>query len=211
MSRMVRELSDFIRTVGAGRAEFARQMDRYYEWGGPFDEDLFEEHLVGGVSGAAQKYAELYGTGRARDSFKDEDLLATAALLRDEAKARYSMSDVARNLFLTLQTDGQVYQKSVSPLIDQCRARALVASHPALLQQNEQHAVRAFHDIVTACVPAFERQQARAEEPCKVTPADIEQVTRELKDYYFDHAGIYRIRPAVVPQADSAEGGTPSP
>lgn len=208
MRRMVKELSDYIRTVGGGRAAFARQMDRYYEWGGPFDEDLFEEHLMGGVSGAAQKYAEMYGTGRARDSFTNEDMEETAALLRDEVKARYSLSDVARNLFLTLQTDGQVYQKSVSPFIDQCRARALAAWPLALL---EQDADRAFEDIVTAHVPAFERQQALGEEPCKVTAADIGQVTRELKDYYFDEAGLYRIRPAVVPQADAPEGGMSSP
>lgn len=211
MTTNARELSVFIRSTAEGQAALAKSMERYHEWGGPFEPELFLDRLERGVTGAAIVYVKAYGDGHVGNTFGPADTEAAVHMLYDEVKDRYSMSDVARKLFLTLQTDGQVYQKSFTPLIKECRERAQTAPDEACRQLDEQLANRGFKAIVTAYVPSFERQQARAEDPCTVTPADIEQVTREIKDYYFDEAGISRLlREAARPAAPEARGVQPA-
>lgn len=210
MTTNARELSEFIRNTGDGQTALAASMEGYYEWGGPFEPEQFLERLEWGVVGAAKVYVIAYGDGHVGNTFRPADVDAAIAMVYEEVKSRYSMSDVARSLFLTLQTDGQVYQKSVTPLIEECRMRAQTAPDEACRQLDEQIAHTAFKAIVTAFVPSFERQQARFDEPCKVTPADIEQVTRELKGYYFDEAGIRRLmRDAPEAAAPVGRGSHP--
>lgn len=211
MTTNARELSEFIRNTAEGQAALAQSMERYHEWGGPFEPELFLDRLERGVMGAAIAYVKAYGDGHVGNTFSPADTEAAVHMLHGEVKARYSMTDVARKLFLTLQTDGQVYQKSFVPLIEECRERAQTAPDQACRDLDDQIAHRAFQAIVAAYVPGFEREQARFEDPCKVTPRDIEQVTREIKDYYYDEAGIHRLLRAAPKAAAPAVRAAQSP